>query len=183
MLELSCRADGRYGGGKGVHRKVCDAATRAGLAGDGAAARECVFSARSPRKSREAGVRQVSHGAGLVEHAAGIPGRPDQRVLAWADHDGWLHRLPSEKSHTGAVMPRLPQIASGTRRDLLKVSAGVAAGTLLSPLPWRMIKDASLLSENWPGIPVPVRGELHTRNTNCGLCPAGCPLKARCVGE
>jgi hypothetical protein len=40
-----------------------------------------------------------------------------------------------------------------------------------------------LLSENWPGVPIPVRGEIRAKNTNCGLCPAGCPLKARCVGD
>jgi hypothetical protein len=50
-------------------------------------------------------------------------------------------------------------------------------------MPWRLIKDSSLLSENWPGIPVPARGEIRTRVTNCALCPAGCPIKARCVGD
>ena len=70
-----------------------------------------------------------------------------------------------------------------TRRTIVQLSAGVATGTLLSPMPWRLIKDSSLLSENWPGIPVPARGEIRTRVTNCALCPAGCPIKARCVGD
>src|SRR4029077_16170467 len=38
-------------------------------------------------------------------------------------------------------------------------------------------------SENWPGIPRPLRGEIRTKFTNCGLCPAGCAVRARCVGE
>jgi hypothetical protein len=46
-----------------------------------------------------------------------------------------------------------------------------------------LIKDASVLSENWPGVPVPARGEIRARVTNCALCPAGCPIQARCVGE
>src|SRR5215469_9200220 len=70
-----------------------------------------------------------------------------------------------------------------TRRDLFKFAAGGAAGLLLTPAPWRVVTDTALWSENWPGIPRPVRGELRTRFTHCTLCPAGCPVKARCVGD
>lgn len=70
-----------------------------------------------------------------------------------------------------------------TRRDLLKFAAGGAAGLLVTPAPWRLVTDTALWSENWPGIPRPVRGELRTRFTHCTLCPAGCPVKARCVGD
>ncbi|HTS66428.1 MAG TPA: hypothetical protein VMH28_30600 [Candidatus Acidoferrales bacterium] len=70
-----------------------------------------------------------------------------------------------------------------TRRDIFKFAGGAAAGALLTPVPWRLIKDSSLWSENWPGIPRPARGEIRTKTTNCALCPAGCPVRARCVGD
>jgi len=70
-----------------------------------------------------------------------------------------------------------------TRRDLFKFAAGGAAGLALTPMPWRLVTDTALWSENWPGIPRPARGEIRTRFTHCALCPAGCPVKARCVGD
>jgi hypothetical protein len=68
-----------------------------------------------------------------------------------------------------------------TRRNLLKFVGGGAAGALLTPAPWRLITDTALWSENWPGIPRPVRGEIRSRFTHCTLCPAGCAVRARCV--
>ena len=69
-----------------------------------------------------------------------------------------------------------------TRRNVFKFMGGSAAGALLTPAPWRLITDSALWSENWPGIPRPARGEIRTRFTNCSLCAAGCPVRARCVG-
>lgn len=70
-----------------------------------------------------------------------------------------------------------------TRRDLFKFAGGSAAGLMLTPVPWRLVTDAALWSENWPGIPRPARGEIRTRFTHCALCPAGCAVRARCVGD
>ena len=70
-----------------------------------------------------------------------------------------------------------------TRRDLMKFVAGSAVGALFTPAPWRLITDTALWSENWPGIPRPAHGEIKTKFTNCALCPAGCAVRARCVGE
>ncbi len=70
-----------------------------------------------------------------------------------------------------------------TRRGLFKFAAGGAAGLLFTPAPWRLITDAALWSENWPGIPQPARGELRVRYTHCAMCPAGCAVRARCVGD
>jgi hypothetical protein len=72
---------------------------------------------------------------------------------------------------------------SSTRRDLLKMTAGVAAGSLFTPAPWRLITDSAILSQNWPGIPVPRHGEPSEKFTNCALCTAGCAVKARCVND
>ena len=70
-----------------------------------------------------------------------------------------------------------------TRRDLLKFAGGAAAGALLTPAPWRLITDTALWSETWPGVPRVARGEIRARFTNCTLCPAGCAVRARCVGD
>jgi hypothetical protein len=61
--------------------------------------------------------------------------------------------------------------------------AGSAVGTLFTPAPWRLIMDSARWSENWPGIPRPARGEIRTKLTRCALCPAGCEVRARCVGD
>jgi hypothetical protein len=70
-----------------------------------------------------------------------------------------------------------------SRRDVFKFAGGAVAGALLTPAPWRLITDSALWSENWPGIPRPARGEIRTKLTNCALCPAGCAVRARCVGD
>jgi hypothetical protein len=70
-----------------------------------------------------------------------------------------------------------------SRRDLFKLAAGVAAGSAFTPMPWRLITDTAILSQNWPGVPVPRRGEPGERFTNCALCTAGCPVRARCVDK
>ena len=70
-----------------------------------------------------------------------------------------------------------------TRRDLFKFAGGAAVGALFTPAPWRLITDLALWSENWPGIPRPARGEIRAKFTHCALCPAGCAVRARCVGD
>ena len=71
---------------------------------------------------------------------------------------------------------------TNTRRDIFKFAGGAVAGAFFTPAPWRLITDTALWSENWPGIPRPIRGEVTTRFTNCALCPAGCAVRARCIG-
>ncbi|HVN05163.1 MAG TPA: hypothetical protein VMT86_12135 [Bryobacteraceae bacterium] len=70
-----------------------------------------------------------------------------------------------------------------TRRDLLKFTGGATVGLVLTPVPWGLLRDTALLSETWPGVPQPARGEVRTRYTTCTLCPAACGVRARCVGE
>ncbi len=70
-----------------------------------------------------------------------------------------------------------------TRRDLLKFTGGSVAGLALTPVPWSLLRDSSLVSETWPGVPRPERGEIRIRYTTCTLCPAGCGVRARCVGD
>jgi anaerobic selenocysteine-containing dehydrogenase len=69
------------------------------------------------------------------------------------------------------------------RREILMFAGGSAFGIMLTPAPWRVITDTALWSETWPGVPIPARGEARTRFTNCSLCPAGCAVRARCIGD
>jgi anaerobic selenocysteine-containing dehydrogenase len=70
---------------------------------------------------------------------------------------------------------------NSTRRDLLTVSGGALAGLFLSPVPWKLLDDVAIWSQNWSWIPRPPRGEPNTRYTACTLCPAGCGVTARCI--
>ncbi len=68
------------------------------------------------------------------------------------------------------------------RRDLFKFAAGSVAGLAITPVPWKLLEDTALWSQNWSWIPRPPRGEIGTKFTACTLCPAGCAVRARCVG-
>jgi len=69
-----------------------------------------------------------------------------------------------------------------TRRSLLKFMGGAVAGVVLSPMPWKLLDDASIWTQNWSRIARPPRGPISWRDTTCTLCPAGCGLRARLVG-
>src|SRR5579864_2261395 len=66
-----------------------------------------------------------------------------------------------------------------TRRDLLMWSAGAAAGLMVTPVPWKLLDDTSIWSQNWPWIPQPARGPVEVRHTFCTLCPNGCGMRVR----
>lgn len=65
------------------------------------------------------------------------------------------------------------------RRDLLVWSAGAAAGLLATPVPWKILDDVSIWTQNWPWIPQPPRGPVEVRQSFCTLCPKGCGLRVR----
>lgn len=69
-----------------------------------------------------------------------------------------------------------------TRRDLLVWSAGAAAGLMVTPVPWKLLDDTSIWSQNWPWIPQPVRGPIEAKPSFCTLCPQGCGMKVRMAG-
>jgi len=66
-----------------------------------------------------------------------------------------------------------------TRRDLLVWSAGAAAGFMVTPVPWKLLDDTSIWSQNWPWIPQPPRGPVEVKQSACTLCPQGCGVKVR----
>jgi anaerobic selenocysteine-containing dehydrogenase len=69
------------------------------------------------------------------------------------------------------------------RRSFLAFILGGAAGTALSPLPWKVTDDISIWSQNWPWIPVPPKGEISRVSSACTLCPGGCGISVKKVDE
>jgi anaerobic selenocysteine-containing dehydrogenase len=69
------------------------------------------------------------------------------------------------------------------RRSFLAFALGGAAGTALSPLPWKVTDDIAIWSQNWPWTPVPEKGEISFSDTTCTLCPGGCGITVRKAGE
>ena len=70
-----------------------------------------------------------------------------------------------------------------SRRNFIKFVAGGVGGTLLSPLPWKLIDDIAIWTQNWSWVPVPDRGKFSSINTVCTLCPGACGIQVRKVGS
>lgn len=68
-----------------------------------------------------------------------------------------------------------------TRRDVLRFAGGSVLGALFTPIPWKLLDDSSIWTQNWSLIPPLPRGPITTKFTHCPLCSAGCTAKARCV--
>ncbi len=69
------------------------------------------------------------------------------------------------------------------RRSFLAFALGGAAGTTLSPLPWKLMDDSAIWTQNWSWTPIPERGEITHVDSTCTLCPGGCGITVRKVGE
>jgi anaerobic selenocysteine-containing dehydrogenase len=69
-----------------------------------------------------------------------------------------------------------------TRRDLLKLAGGTALGLVFSPLPWKLLDDTSIWTQNWDRIPKLSQGALATLTSSCPLCPTGCAVSIRTAG-
>jgi hypothetical protein len=69
-----------------------------------------------------------------------------------------------------------------TRRDLLRLAGGSALGVMMTPLPWKLLDDSAIWTQNWSLIPPLPRGAGRTLASACTICPGGCPVNARCVG-
>ena len=70
-----------------------------------------------------------------------------------------------------------------SRRCFLSFVVGGAAGTALSPLPWKVMDDVSIWSQNWPWTPVPPDGEGTYVSSTCTLCPGGCGINVRKIDD
>ncbi len=69
------------------------------------------------------------------------------------------------------------------RRSFLSFILGGAAGTALSPLPWKLTDDLSIWTQNWPWTPVPQKGEISQVTSACMLCPGGCGISVKKSNE
>jgi anaerobic selenocysteine-containing dehydrogenase len=69
------------------------------------------------------------------------------------------------------------------RRAFVKLVAGGVGGTLLSPLPWKLLDDVSIWSQSWSWRPSPERGAASMVNTVCQLCPGGCGIRVRLINK
>ncbi|NIA09632.1 MAG: molybdopterin-dependent oxidoreductase [Nitrospiraceae bacterium] len=69
------------------------------------------------------------------------------------------------------------------RRSFLSFLFGGAAGTALSPLPWKLMDDSSIWTQMWPWTPVPEDGEAGYVNSACTLCPGGCGITVRKIDD
>ena len=65
------------------------------------------------------------------------------------------------------------------RRSFLGLGLGAVAGVTVSPLPWKLIDDVSIWTQNWPWTPVPPDGAVTYDNTVCTLCPGHCGIRVR----
>lgn len=70
-----------------------------------------------------------------------------------------------------------------SRRCFLSFVVGGAAGTALSPLPWKLTDDLSIWSQNWPWTPVPPDGAATYVDSTCTLCPGGCGISVRKIDD
>ncbi len=69
------------------------------------------------------------------------------------------------------------------RRSFLSFVIGGAAGTTLSPLPWKLMDDAAIWTQTWPWTPVPEDGAVTHVKSTCTLCPGGCGISVRLIDD
>jgi anaerobic selenocysteine-containing dehydrogenase len=67
------------------------------------------------------------------------------------------------------------------RRDWIKLAAGSAVGCLFTPVPWKLLDDTAIWSQNWSWIPKLPKGEIAPAFSACTLCPAACGVRARLI--
>src|SRR3974390_1467555 len=65
------------------------------------------------------------------------------------------------------------------RRGLLLGTAGLTAGIFFTPVPWKVLDDVSVWTQNWPWIPQPAHGPVTTKFSSCTLCASGCAMRVR----
>jgi anaerobic selenocysteine-containing dehydrogenase len=70
-----------------------------------------------------------------------------------------------------------------TRRNFIKFAVGGTAGIGLTPLPYKLIDDVAIWTQNWPWVPVPPKGEFTAVKSVCSLCPGGCGIAVRKVDD
>ncbi|MEW6668238.1 MAG: molybdopterin-dependent oxidoreductase [Thermodesulfobacteriota bacterium] len=67
------------------------------------------------------------------------------------------------------------------RRNFIKLLLGGAVGIHLTPLPWKLMDDVAIWTQNWSWIPVPRKGAFSHVKSVCLFCPGGCGIEVRKV--
>jgi anaerobic selenocysteine-containing dehydrogenase len=80
-----------------------------------------------------------------------------------------------------AISEREKRPMNITRRELLTFAGGSILGALFTPIPWKLLDDSAIWTQNWSLIPRLPRGPETFTFTGCTLCPGGCAVKARRV--
>jgi len=70
-----------------------------------------------------------------------------------------------------------------TRRNFVKFAIGGVAGLQLTPLPFKLMDDVAIWTQNWPWVPVPPEGEFTHIKSVCSLCRGGCGIEVRKVDD
>ena len=68
------------------------------------------------------------------------------------------------------------------RRNILKFLLAGAAASLLTPLPWKLMDDSAVWTQNWPWIPSGRPGEVTFARTSSKLCPSASGMRVQLVG-
>jgi len=74
---------------------------------------------------------------------------------------------------------KLFDMVAFNRRNFLKLVIGGAVGIHATPLPWKLMDDVAIWTQNWPWLPIPPEGAFSHVNTICTLCPGGCGISVR----
>lgn len=69
------------------------------------------------------------------------------------------------------------------RRGFVKFIAGASVGVMATPVPWKLLDDVSIWTQNWSWIPSLEPGENTFVHAVSKMCPSGSPLTIRRVGE
>jgi anaerobic selenocysteine-containing dehydrogenase len=83
----------------------------------------------------------------------------------------------------GSDKKKITELLSVNRRNFIKFVIGGAVGTGLSPLPWKLIDDTAIFTQNLPWVPVPEKGKFTKVRSHCTLCPGACGIEVRKVGD
>jgi len=69
------------------------------------------------------------------------------------------------------------------RRSFIAFVVGGTVGVVCSPIPWKLLDDISIWSQNWPWIPKLKYGQRSKVSSVCKLCNGGCGLDVHKVGK
>jgi anaerobic selenocysteine-containing dehydrogenase len=70
-----------------------------------------------------------------------------------------------------------------SRRDILRFVGGSLAGLIFTPIPWKLLDDIAIRTQNPPWSVGTPRGDIIVKFSTCALCPSACGMRLRCIGN